>query len=74
MRNDTKQHRHVDMGAFEINLWNEQTRTYEHHEIRVEVDAHALAKNLGKKAIVSKARKSKSVHGAVVVTDWRKIS
>lgn len=74
MRNHPKTNRHVDMGAFEINVWNEQTRTYEHHEIRVEVNAEALAKQLAKKAIISKSRKSKAVFGAVVVTDWRKIS
>ena len=75
MRNNTLNITHVvHMGSFEINVWNEQTGTYEHHEILVDVDAEALAKQLARKAVVSKARKSKAVFGAVVVTDWRKIS
>lgn len=74
MRNHPKIDRSVHMGSFEINVWNEQTGTYEHHEIRVDVNAEALAKQLSRKAVISRTRKSKAVFGAIVVTDWRKIS
>lgn len=74
MRNHPKHNGRITIGQHDINLWNEQTRTYEHHRILVEVDSFEIAKQMGKKAIISKARKSKCVGGAIVVTDVLKIS
>lgn len=74
MRNHPTQRNHVILGTFTRNVRNELTREIELHDFLVEVDASALATQLGKKAVISKARKSKSCHGAVIVTDTRKVS
>jgi hypothetical protein len=74
MRNHPIIRNHVVLGTFTRNVRNELTREIEVHEFQVEVDASALVSSLGPKAVVSKVRKSKSIHGAIIVTDIRKVS
>lgn len=74
MRNHPTQRNHIVIGVFTRNVRNEITKEIELHEFQVEVDASAIAAHLGKKAVISKARKSKAIHGAVIVTDYRRIS
>ena len=74
MRNHPIRRNHVTLGTFTYNVWNSLSKEYETHDFRVEVDASLIAQRLGPKAVASKVRKSRSVHGAIIVTDTLKVS
>lgn len=74
VRNHPKIDHSIVLGVYGVNLWNQQTGVIEHHQIEVRANGLEIAKVLGAKAIISKIRKSRSMFGAVVVTDVQKIS
>lgn len=74
MRNHPIRRNHIVIGTYMRAVRNELTRELEMHEFLLKIDASALVTSLGTKAVVSKARESKSVHGAIIVTDMRKVT